>query len=661
MKSISLKISLEPYKARVPLIFPSIIDGEVAYVLSGSTIENRKNGNYGGIPLNVEPKIVGYLRRFTSEMAQKYGNYEKVFTYTELWEIFTFFQKYYSYLYSNETVYTDMQDYINNVKTFSESERDSLLDMDRVYKEYGGEGFYEWLLDYYFGILDFRLEYQKFFNKTITDEWSKCIEHLPAIMYYVDAYEFYQKLSQMHDKYHELYDEYKNRNSQINEETEDEEIEPLDIINCRNADDCCECAEYFSFGGNDVFDIMTAWLNRMNNNLEFLRNVSIDMVSSLVMPVNLEYKVEDFGNFDIFSKEYVAGQEYNVGNVCTYDGDVYILKQGKGYKIDSETDVPVFDTNSWQKYIDYMSDKGVETGADTSILPSDYTISGRTVSILEEFQTYTVDAMGNPLPGIYRIADSGTTIPHPIENSILDLPYEMGKVINLERLDETHFVGDLLYAAHFYPCNANGKRVSNAEYTAHGEDVMECLTKAIEAAHKVDVWDEVVGVEFEYYKGALLTHNTYSSGGLEVTKNNGNPLGVKCVDKCTLTPKNTLYHLSAGESYPIQYYDINYDIETRASDVYDKDTPYKMCTFYIYPKSFEGNRAMLMAAPLFRRDETLGFVGPEKVIDNIYIDRGYATVLDRHLKVCEVNSLDDLTAYGNGSFDIIDIENQGEN
>ena len=141
MKSISLKISLEPYKARVPLIFPSIIDGEVAYVLSGSTIENRKNGNYGGIPLNVEPKIVGYLRRFTSEMAQKYGNYEKVFTYTELLEIFTLLQKYYSYLYSNETVYADMQDYINNVKTSSESERESMLDMDRVYKEYGGEGF----------------------------------------------------------------------------------------------------------------------------------------------------------------------------------------------------------------------------------------------------------------------------------------------------------------------------------------------------------------------------------------------------------------------------------------------------------------------------------------------------------------------------------------
>ena len=136
---------------------------------------------------------------------------------------------------------------------------------------------------------------------------------------------------------------------------------------------------------------------------------------------------------------------------------------------------------------------------------------------------------------------------------------------------------------------------------------------------------------------------------------------MKCVDKCTLTLKNTLYHLSADESYPIQYYDINYDIETRTSNVYDKDTSYKMCTFYIYPKSFEGSRTILMAAPLFRRDETLGFVGPEKVIDNIYIDRGYATVLDRHLKVCEVNSLDDLAAYGNGSFDIIDIENQGEN
>jgi hypothetical protein len=48
------------------------------------------------------------------------------------------------------------------------------------------------------------------------------------------------------------------------------------------------------------------------------------------------------------------------------------------------------------------------------------------------------------------------------------------------------------------------------------------------------------------------------------------------------------------------------------------------------------------------------------VTDNIYIDRGYATVIDRHLKVCEVNSLDELITYGNGSFEVIDIESQGE-
>ena len=117
-----------------------------------------------------------------------------------------------------------------------------------------------------------------------------------------------------------------------------------------------------------------------------------------------------------------------------------------------------------------------------------------------------------------------------------------------------------------------------------------------------------------------------------------------------------MYELSYCESYPIQYYDVEYDTESKYSDTYDKVVTHKMSNFYFWPKCYEDNYNQLIAAPLIRKDETLGFSGPEKVVDNIYIDRGYATVLDRHLKVCEVKSLDDLARYGNGSFKMIDIE-----
>lgn len=638
MENISVKISLEPHKTRLPLIFPSIIDGKVNYVLSGTTLENRKNGNYGGIPLNLEPKILGYLNRFTPEMAERYGNYEKVFTYSEILEIFTFFQKYYSYIYSNESVYEDMQEYINSINITTEAEKASFLEMDKKFKEYGGNTFYRWLLDYYFGIIDFHLEYCDYYGTPIAEtplKWLKSVNNLPSELYYVDAYEFYQKISQMHDKFKDI----------------------DNVSKCSSIDACCECAEYFSYGGNELYQILGSWLTRMANNLEYLKNVDDESVN-IAIPINLVRKFEDFGNFYIFSKEFVPGEEYNIGNVCIYDNDVYVLTNGNGYKLDDVTQIPVFDPDCWEKYIVCYKRKNKESGTEFDEMSNNYVISGSTTSILEDFQSYSMDAMANPLPGIFD--NSGMSgCPHPSENTILELPYRLGSVINIERLGENYYYGDILYAAHFYPCDSNGKDLGSQRITSYAnENMIESINKAIENAHKLEYWDEVIGVDFEYYKGAILS---YAYGSFEIEKKNGKPLGVKCIDRCRLELKNTLYYLSENDSYPVRYYDINYNLATKKSEVYEKEITYKMCDFYLYPKCYEDNFNNLMASPLFRKDEILGFSGPEKVIDNIYIDRGYATVLDRHLKLCEVNSLDELTSYGNGSFDIIDIEIQGEN
>lgn len=638
MENVFVKISLEPHKTRLPLIFPSIIDGKVNYVSSGSTLEDRKNGNYGGIPLNLEPKIVGYLNKFTPEMAEKYGNYEKVFSYSEILEMFTFFQKYYSYLYSNESVYEDMQEYVNSVRVTTEGEKESLLEMDKTFKEYGGNKFYKWLIDYYFGMIDFHMEYCNYHDISIGEtplKWIKCVEKLPSVLYYVDACEFYHRIVQMHDKFKDI----------------------DNISKCASIEACCECAEYFSYGGNELYDILSAWMERMANNLEYLKNVSNNEVANISLSVNFKKKIEDFGNFHIFSKEFIAGEEYNIGNVCTYNNEVYVLIDGKGFKIDESTGIPIFDPTCWEKYITCYNRKNKDYGIELDNISDDYIISGRTSSILEEFQSYSMDVMSNPLPGIYDNSNLAGC-PHPSENTVIQLPYKIGEVINMERIDDTHYKGDILYCAHFYPCDANGNEIGSVKFSTYAnENMMESINQAIENAHELEYWDEIVGVDFEYYKGAILA---YAYGAFEVTKKNGKPLGVKCIDKCRLELKNTLYYLSANDSYPIQYYDINYDLETRKDNTYGKDVTCKMCDFYIYPKCYEGNYNNLIAAPIFRKDESLGFSGPEKVTDNIYIDRGYATVIDRHLKVCEVNSLDELITYGNGSFEVIDIESQGE-
>ena len=45
----------------------------------------------------------------------------------------------------------------------------------------------------------------------------------------------------------------------------------------------------------------------------------------------------------------------------------------------------------------------------------------------------------------------------------------------------------------------------------------------------------------------------------------------------------------------------------------------------------------------------------ENPVDNIYIDRGYATVLDRHLRIGEISTYEQLEKYGNGIFQMYDV------
>lgn len=630
MKTISLKVSLEPFKTRHPLVFPCNFGGEVNYVTDAS-LETRKNGNYGGIPLIVKPEIIGDLSRFTPEMAKKYG--KKDFTYNDMVEFLSFFQKYYSYLYSNENVYEDMKDYVNRSNNLTISEKESLISLDEDFKEHGGNGFYRWLLENYFGMIDFVDEYTYQKNIRVSVEWMRFIENIPTYMYYVDAYEYYQELSLLHEKY-----------------------QGMTISDCKGMDDCCECVEYFKSGGHELFEILENWVNRMKERLAHLESIAEfryrneDYASCASINFNLERKIEDLGNFDIFSSEYIAGEKYNKGNVCTYQNDVYILDSGNGFVIDSETQEPIFDTNGWVKYIDlYKSRYAYEFGNSSEV------ISGCTSSSLDKFLSYSIDSMGNSLPGIYKPSSSSFFV-QPPENTIIDLPYEIGNVVNMTRLDDNNFIGDILYAAHFYPCDTYGNDLNGPRTTVYaGDNIGIAIDTAIGNAHKMGVWNETIGVDFEYYNNTKIY---YVMGKFEIYKENNFPLGVKYIEKCRLTLKDTLYFLSYNESYPIQYYEITYDVRKSFNELYGKELNTNMAYFYLYPEAYEPSDGNLIASPLFRKEETLGFNGPEKVVDNIYIDRGYATILDNHLKICEVNTLDDLIKYGNSSFDIINIEQE---
>ena len=81
-----------------------------------------------------------------------------------------------------------------------------------------------------------------------------------------------------------------------------------------------------------------------------------------------------------------------------------------------------------------------------------------------------------------------------------------------------------------------------------------------------------------------------------------------------------------------------------------------MCDWFLEPSVYEDNGSVV--SPAIRKEELLGYSMPETLTNNIYIDRGYSTVLDKHLKMGEISSLEALEKYGNGSFNIINLEEE---
>jgi hypothetical protein len=79
-----------------------------------------------------------------------------------------------------------------------------------------------------------------------------------------------------------------------------------------------------------------------------------------------------------------------------------------------------------------------------------------------------------------------------------------------------------------------------------------------------------------------------------------------------------------------------------------------MCDVYLSGNKTNNHEAY----PLIRFEEFLPYQNVENTVDNIYIDRGYATALDRHLKMGEISNFDELEKYGNGAFQIFNSDEE---
>ena len=641
MQKITHTISLEDFKTRFPLTYPSVANGQYSFVTKQS-LNQFSNANYNTIPLGIDEEICGTkYENFTHKMGELYGG--KVIDYITLNKWYGEFLDYYKLLYSNEChgPYSSATHYYNSIDKTTQPAYAMYGQMDEDFNEHGGDLFYRWLTKYYFISLDFMNEYFVALDdgveiKKSPREWLSCVNNLPnSIMYYPDVCEFYGIISVWNQKF--------SGNTSISD------------------DDCCDYADYENYGGNDLYLILKNWIEKESaiiGRMNSLVNTKLKVLTPLInINLPLKKKVEDLGNFVSFSKEFVLGKEYSPGNVCTYNDNVYILMNGIGFVKNETTGLVEFDKENWMVYSDYYRILHPDEFIDIARQPQ---LSGRTVSSLDSFErtTETVDNIGNILDGYFEPSKESNFM-QPAENTLLDLKYEIGKAVNTNLTNISgQYVGDLLYSIVFYYKDYSGEIIVETITDCYeGDNILDsisnCQSKAIKCGK---TFDETIHADFTYYKGCTYQYINGIASLVKKGDKDNRIFGVKCIDHCTLEMQTGSYWLSYNESYPIRYYKVNKDVKETYSNEKRVNVEVAMCDWFLEPAIYEDNGSVI--SPAIRKEELLGYTMPETLTNNIYIDRGYATVLDKHLRMGEISSLEALEKYGNGSFNLINLEEE---
>jgi hypothetical protein len=651
METISKKISLEPYITRFPLCYPCLYAGEVVY-LDPDSNEAKYVANYGKIPLGVRLSDTSYMTDGSySALTEEYSAFTESYSartlsYQTLQDWFITMIDYRSNLYSNSChgKFENMTDYYK--RTYGDDYNSSYSEeQDFLYKSIGGDSFYKWLIDNYFITLDLYEVYDEITHPEITsvysyEEWFDIVANIGTNrIYYPFALQLLGKMEVYHNEYSETCET---------------------IEDCKFVENCCDCVDYFSFGGDEMYQLLSSWVEsakeKINENNSIVRGLGEDkkiLYPNVNLNVLLKTKIEDFGEFVPCVTEFETGHTYYNGNITIYDSDVWILSA------ETEYNSVIFDKSKWARYYDYYMSKEENSWEciDVSEMPDG---SGRTVSSLDSFirPEETIDGLGNVLPG-YFLPNAISKFVQPAEMSLLELMYVPGTYANASiseyngAVTENVYEGDVLWSVKFFCRDWDGNIVDSTVYCVfEGDDVMSGMSACMSSAdeHNSDSGltptDGIIYADFTYYKGCTFTFD--SNGKININ----DETYIKCVEHCKLSEEVCQYHMSNTESYPLRYYNVIQDVESVYLAEQDKYVTVKLCDFYFKPSVFTFEKKVM--CPVFRKEELLGFSDVEKTKDNIYIDRGYATALDRHLRIGEITNYEQLEKYGNGIFQMFD-------
>lgn len=394
----------------------------------------------------------------------------------------------------------------------------------------------------------------------------------------------------------------------------------------------------------------------------------------------------DFVTISDESAENAVNKYEVMDGYFTYNGKIFFIKNnevgvinGVNYKETQNEKISTYNFNKLtNEQLEILGFKNISVSDDDVVLSYNFEIhnipiiSGYSDSKLELIRRkkVNVDDMGNELPGYFDISDkvtSGTSYYYnnPYDGCELDILYRVYDTSDLSfnsvgengNSTITYYDGNIISAIQIYVEGHEDETTTdyciNLDRTS---DAREIINSLIEKFPNDSIYCKII-----YHIGAVVN---FDSVNKHYILSNGKHKGVTYIDRARITKKTGKYYMSNGSFFLFKYFELspgtktieNSDFNGYKEDVINSYFEMKTMILNIGHENdefseFEKDNGLTIT-PIFKQEFDIGTSFPQNVEGDIYIDRGYSSSIEKHMRLLEAKTMQSLTDIGNGYFKI---------
>ena len=416
-------------------------------------------------------------------------------------------------------------------------------------------------------------------------------------------------------------------------------------------DMCCTSQKYEDMGGDEIRRLLQENLHKATTlaaeyfNYADVKHTTVDYNLFLVNSVN------DLGIFEQYKEEWVGGNEYFKGEIVVFDHDTYVCKETTTGTYDPNTNKINFDVNNW----------GKATSEDVINTPNQ----------LENGETFYPH--GNEVQRQNVIDDLTQTITMEstdtdkyITDSKLQSLRRFKTYLNMYDTEEMPSEGEdwLYYYRKGYITNisiltdelGNIQKEGNNLY-AYGDAITD-ITRDIE--NNTITFDYIIGAQLTATESRRETDdmgNEFVYYG-EFSIDTDSDKGVRYKDVYTYIEESGIGKMKDFDEYITnedavgleKYPFLIYSNSKVVKDTIDFQSTAKIVPITELSTTYTHQAEDYEFNPLTRQDALVGITFQPKINADIHIDRGNNSAYERHLKLGEIKTMEDLENFQNNGF-----------